>query len=65
LARFSVLLLSLFAGSGDIGEAMRRKQPFDLLAGPAADKREPVADRSVFGAAAGVVSGSGEALTSA
>jgi hypothetical protein len=41
--------------AGDVDEAMHREQLFDLLARPAADKREPVADRGVFGAPAGVV----------
>jgi hypothetical protein len=41
--------------AGDVDEAMRREQLFDLLARPAADKPEPVADRGVFGAPAGVV----------
>jgi hypothetical protein len=34
---------------------MRREEPFNLLAWPAADEGEPVADRGVFGAPASVV----------
>ena len=55
-------------GSRQCLEVMRREQPFDLLARPAAGKREPVSDRGVFRTFAGMVersSGSGKALTSA
>ena len=54
--------------AGNVDEVMRREQPFDLLARPAAGKREPVSDRGVFRTFAGMVersSGSGKALTSA
>jgi hypothetical protein len=40
--------------AGDVDELMRREEHFDLLAWPAADKGEPVADRGVFGAPASV-----------
>src|SRR5438874_9924179 len=33
--------------AGDVDELMRREEHFDLLAWPAADKGEPVADRGV------------------
>src|ERR1700730_19440150 len=41
--------------AGDVDELMRREEPFNLLAWPAADKGEPVANRGVFGAPASVV----------
>ena len=41
--------------AGDLDELVRSEELFDLLAWPAADKGETVADRFVFGAPASVV----------
>jgi hypothetical protein len=41
--------------AGDVDELMRHEEAFNLLAWPAVDKGEPVADRFVFGAPASVV----------
>src|ERR1700719_5183621 len=41
--------------AGDVDELMRREEPFNLLAWPAADKGESVANRGVFGAPASLV----------
>jgi len=40
--------------AGDVDVLMRREEPFNLLAWPAADEGEAVADRGVFGAPASV-----------
>src|SRR6266513_809721 len=41
--------------AADVDEAMCREQLYNLLTRPATGKPEPVADRGVFGAPAGVV----------
>jgi hypothetical protein len=50
--------------AGDVDELMRREELFDFLAWPAAGKREPVSDRSVFGALAGIARVFGKAARS-
>jgi hypothetical protein len=42
---------------------MCHEQLFDFIARPAADKREPVTDRGVFGALAGIARGFWQART--
>jgi hypothetical protein len=50
--------------AGDVDELMCREELFDRLAWPAADKGEPVSDRSVFGALAGIARVFGKAARS-